>query len=164
VNTWKIILATMLIFGTGVVTGGLLVRHAEHIVPGVAQRTSPQLSKPAHPITAGAMRIDILRRLERELDLMPDQKERIDKIIKESQERSHDIMEPVAPQLREELQRTKDQFRAVLTPAQQVRFDAILKQQQKPHEKGRPPRDRVIPPAGTPIEGDVNRTSPPPKP
>src|ERR1035437_5616366 len=28
VNSWKVILATMVIFGTGVVTGGLLVRHA----------------------------------------------------------------------------------------------------------------------------------------
>ena len=156
-NFWKIILATMLIFGTGVVTGGLLVRHANHIVPGVAQQMPVPLPKPIHPITAGAMRIDILRRLERDLDLMPDQKERIDKIIRESQDRSHEIMEPVAPQLREELQRTKDRFRAVLTPPQQARFDALLKQQQKPHEKPRGPRDRTIPSSNAPIEGDVNR-------
>ena len=108
------------------------------------------------------MRIDILRRLERDLDLMPDQKERIDKIIRESQERSHQIMEPVAPQLREELQQTRDRFRAVLTPPQQARFDAMLKQQQKPREKGRPPRDHA--PSSNTIEGDVNRTAPPPHP
>jgi hypothetical protein len=154
----------MLIFGTGVVTGGLLVRHASRITPAANQQTSTALPKPAHPITAGAMRIDLLRRLERDLDLMPEQKERIDKIIKESQERSHEIMEPVAPQLREELQHTKDQFRAVLTPAQQARFDQILKQQQKPHEKVRSTRDRAGQPGSLPVEGDLDRKSKPPKP
>jgi hypothetical protein len=30
VNNWKVILATIVIFGTGVITGGLLVHHVQH--------------------------------------------------------------------------------------------------------------------------------------
>src|SRR2546430_9015727 len=55
-------------------------------------------------------------RAERELNLTLEQRERIDKLIKESQERTKKIMEPVAPRLREEVQRTKDEFVEVLTP------------------------------------------------
>jgi Spy/CpxP family protein refolding chaperone len=90
------------------------------------------------------MRIEFLRRMERELDLTSHQRAQADKLLKESQERTRKIMEPVAPQMVEELQQTKEQFRALLTPAQQARFDQVLKQQHH-NEKGRsgPPRERL---------------------
>ncbi len=132
----------MVIFGTGVVTGGLLVQHSERIRPVKSQHapTAAQRS----PSTPGNMRVDLLRRMSRELDLTPEQRERVDKILKESQERTKKIMEPVAPQLRAEVQQTKEQFRAVLTTAQQARFDELLKQQQHAREprRGAPARER----------------------
>jgi hypothetical protein len=139
VNSWKIILATMVIFGTGVVTGGLLVRHALPIIRNQQAAAAP---RPPQPTSAGGTRLEFLRRMERELDLNPRQRAQADKLIKESQERTRKIMEPVAPQMMEELQRAKEQFRAVLTPAQQARFDQLLKQQH-PREKSRgaPPRE-----------------------
>lgn len=140
-NSWKVILATMVIFGTGVVTGGLLVRHA-----AIPTKTQPTNATPRPPQTsfAGGMRIEFLRRMERELDLTSHQRAQADKLLKESQERTRKIMEPVAPQMVEELQQTKEQFRALLTPAQQARFDQVLKQQHH-NEKGRsgPPRERL---------------------
>ena len=72
------------------------------------------------------------------LDLTPEQRERIDLILKESQERTRKIMEPVSPQIRDELQRVRAEFRAVLTPEQQVRFDELARQQQRPREPRRP--------------------------
>lgn len=64
----------MVIFGTGVVTGGLLVRHE---IPGRERR--PQRGSPTvhvvQPSAAGVMRIEFLRRLERELALTPEQHE-----------------------------------------------------------------------------------------
>ena len=132
----------MLIFGTGVITGGLLVHKTDRIKPrqqqGMGLRQVPAAS-------AGGMRVELLRRMERELDLSVEQRELIDKIIKESQERTRKIMEPVSPQMREELQLTKDRFRAVLTPEQRERFDELTRQQQRPRDSRRPGR----PPEGT---------------
>jgi len=73
------------------------------------------------------MRLEFLRRMERDLDLTPEQRERVDKILKEGQEHTRKAMEPVASAVHAELQRTKEEFRAVLTPAQQARFDELLK-------------------------------------
>jgi hypothetical protein len=64
-------------------------------------------------------------------------------------------MEPVTPHMREEIQRTKDEFREALTPDQRRRFDDLVKQQQRPRDQRRPilPRERstegAISPAGS---------------
>jgi Spy/CpxP family protein refolding chaperone len=110
VNTWKVIVATIVIFAAGAVTGALLVRQSFHPRPG-----------------PNGMRFEFLRRMERDLDLTRDQREKIDKILKESQEQTRRIMEPVSPALHAQLQRTKEEFRQVLTPEQQTRFDHLLK-------------------------------------
>jgi hypothetical protein len=139
----------MVIFGTGVVTGGLVARHAER-----GRFNRPQANQPpARHIqaTTAGVRVEFLRRVQRDLDLTAEQRERIDRILKESQERTHTIMEPVSPLLRQELQRTKEAFREELTPAQRTRFEELLKQQnQRPREgkqegrpQGPPPRDRT---------------------
>jgi hypothetical protein len=138
VNTWKVILATMLIFGSGVITGGLLVRKSERVrTPRTGQNLAVRQVQPGSP---GGMRLELLRRMERDLDLSPEQRELADKIIKESQERTRKIMEPVSPQMRDELQLTKERFRAVLTPEQRLRFDELSKQPQRPRDSRRPPR------------------------
>jgi Spy/CpxP family protein refolding chaperone len=133
VNTWKVILATVLIFGAGVVTGGLLVQHSA--------RFSPQ--RPAHyqngartnaPSFIGGNKHELLRRVEHELDLNPEQRERVDKIIVVSQERTRKLMEPVTPQMRLELQQTKEEIRAILTPAQAARFDDLMKPRRRPNQ------------------------------
>ena len=137
-NTWKVILATMVIFGAGVVTGGLLVRHTT--APSHPPR--PANARLA-PISPSGLRMEVLRRVERELDLTPEQRAEVDRIISASQERTKKLMEPLAPQLHAELQQAKESVRAVLTPEQRPRFDELLKQQQKPrepkHPNGKPP-------------------------
>jgi hypothetical protein len=138
VKSWKVILATMVIFGAGVLTGGLAVWQTQKMDLRAQQRPS----RPGHsgPITAaGDLRLEFLRRAQRELDLSPAQRESIDKIIKQSQERTHKLMEPVAPELHAELQRTKEQFLQVLNPSQRMRFEQIVnKKQQRPHEPRHP--------------------------
>ena len=142
----------MVIFGTGVVTGGLLVRHVDHGRDRRPQRTANgvRVGQPASP---GLMRLEFLRRMERELDLATEQREPIDRILKEGQERMKKISEIVEPRRREELKRTIEEFRAVLTSEQQKRFDDLLKQQQqraREQRKGGPARERPATlPAGT---------------
>ena len=136
-NSWKVILATMVIFGTGVVTGGLLVGHFQsHPTPRPpGQGVGPNPGKGAQVLSPGGMRVDLLRRMVRDLDLTPDQRDRVDKILKESQERTRKVM---APFMRDEWLRTTAQFRDVLTPEQQPRFDELMKEKQQ--QRGRDQR------------------------
>jgi Spy/CpxP family protein refolding chaperone len=143
-NTWKVILATMVIFGTGVVTGGLLVRHADHGRDRRPARTGGAM-RPGQAGSAGLMRFEFLRRMEQELDLTPEQRAPIDKILKEGQERMKKLMEQVEPRRREELKRTLEEFCAVLTPEQRKHLDDLLKRQQqraREQRKSGPPRER----------------------
>ena len=112
----------MLIFGTGVVTGALVVRNSERVQAPLRPRNISQ-TRPVGTFSPGGLRIEFLRRAQRDLDLNPEQRERIDKLLKESQERT-----------RAELQRTKEEFQQVLTPEQRTRFEELMKKQQRPHE------------------------------
>jgi hypothetical protein len=137
VNTWKAIFAALVIFGAGVVTGGLLIWQ---LGPSFSAplRHSASSARPVQNVSPGGMRLEFLRRVQRALDLTPAQRERVDKILKESQERTRKIMEPVAPEFHAELQRAKTEFRAVLNPEQQTRFDDMLKLQHRSHEERHP--------------------------
>lgn len=143
-NTWKVILATMVIFGTGVVTGALLVRQSQRVaalVPPPGAALSREVGAGNSP--AAGSRLELLRRLQRELSLTPEQRERVDLLLKESQERSRKIMEPVNPAVRAEVQRTKEAFRELLTPEQQARFDEAFKRASRfrdPHRRNLPAR------------------------
>jgi hypothetical protein len=136
VNTWKVILATIVIFGAGVVTGGLLVRHSQTIQALPLPRPAGQARPPLPPSAAG-LRIEFLRRAERDLDLSPAQRERVDRLIKESQDHTHQILEPVSPQLHQQLEQTRAAFLEVLTPEQRARFDQLVKQQQQQMQRFR---------------------------
>ena len=148
-NTWKVIFATMVIFGAGVVTGGLLVRNTS--LSQTPHPSAPQaVTRPFQPGGAGFVRMEFLRRAERELNLTVEQREQVDKILRDSQERTKKLMEPVTPQIRQELQQTKEQFLAVLTTEQRARFEELLKQQQRQqqqrtHEQHRPPINSSLP-------------------
>ena len=136
-NPWKVILATMVIFGAGVITGALVVRYDSALYNSRPQRAgfgtrSVEFGSP------GGMRLEFLRRMQRDLDLTPEQRDRIDKVLKQSQERTRKIMQPVAPQLHQELEQAKTEFREILTPAQQTRFDELLKLQQRFKERRSP--------------------------
>ena len=116
----------MLIFGAGVVTGGLLVRTR------VAQNASPE---PASPNPSGPVatfapgRQAFIQRVRRELDLTSEQSQEVDRIMRESQKRTAKIYEPVAPQAREETRRARQEIMAVLTPEQKKKFNQSVKRQ-----------------------------------
>jgi Spy/CpxP family protein refolding chaperone len=141
-NTWKVILATLVIFAAGVVTGSLTVKQSSRWLGWQHQHAAGE----ARPATgfAGGMRLDFLRRAQRELDLTPEQRQQIDQILKDSQEHTRKVMEPIAPELRQELHRTKEAFRAALTPEQRARFDDMLKRQ-RAHEPHRGGQERQTP-------------------
>ena len=101
------------------------------------------------------MRIEFLRRMERELDLTPEQREPIDQILKQGQERMKKLQETVEPRRREEFKKTIEDFRTVLMPEQRKRFDDLVKQQQqraREQRKAATPKEHPpqSPPPGSP--------------
>ncbi len=129
-NTWKVILATLVIFGAGMLTGNLLQEHGVRLGSLTAPHASPP-RRPVHALTARGLRFDFLRHLQRELDVTPEQGQRIDAVIARSQERTKELMQPVIPQLRKEVERAKAEFRAVLTPQQRERLDQLVKRRRQ---------------------------------
>lgn len=167
-NTWKIVFATLVIFIAGVVTGGLLVNYTSHDAqrqPDSTRRENPfrggdfpggsrelRLPNPNNPQAQGLQR-EFLQRLNHELRLTPEQRERIGKIIAEGQQRNKELWDNLAPQLRREMQETKEQIRALLTPQQRVRYEELMRQRpaRRPGETA-PPERRRTPRDGSPPE------------
>lgn len=137
---WKVLLATLVIFGSGVATGALLLKTA-----ACADSKAPVPEKKnAHALPL--QRMDFLRRMETNLDLSVQQKERLEKIMRQSQERTKPLWEQIAPQMAAEMQRLREEMRRELAPGQQARFEQLLAQH--PPRKGQ----------------DSNAPSSPPKP
>jgi Spy/CpxP family protein refolding chaperone len=127
VSPWKVILATMVIFGCGVVTGALLIK--TELPPASIADPVPHLSNSTNqpPPFAQIQRLEFLRRMEKQLDLTPSQRDDIAKIMKDSQERSRLLWDKIGPQMREELRKVRGEIRQVLTIDQQKRMDELLK-------------------------------------
>lgn len=121
-NYTKVILAALVIFACGVVSGFLLSSAHRHPMPpppsaGVTNALPPWQSQ----------RLDFLRRITKHLELTTEQRERIDKILQESQKRTRPLWEQIAPQLQQELTKVRDDIRAELNPQQQEKFEKLLK-------------------------------------
>ncbi len=126
-NNWKVILATVVIFGAGVVTGGLLVNYvkpphpkaARHLAEARLSATNPppraaDAARPPH--LPEILSRPFLQRLDEDLHLAPDEHEAIQKIISEGQN-----------QMRKVIQDARLEIREVLTPEQRKQFDELVK-------------------------------------
>jgi len=134
VNNWKIIptivVATALIFGAGVCTGGLLVNYVQKGKPKAVRKQAanpesrPQASnaalattnEPPRPRPPEILSKKFLQQLDTELSLKPAQREAISKIIDEGQN-----------QMRKAMQDARLEIREVLTPEQRQQFDDLVK-------------------------------------
>jgi Spy/CpxP family protein refolding chaperone len=167
-NSWKVILATVVIFGAGVLTGGLLVNYVDQGCGGIGRfpfgRANPrsqmddqgqphpgELPRPRSP---EMWRKEFIGHLDEALKLTPEQHAAISKIIAEGQERNREIWTNVAPKMHQEMEQVHQRIRAELTPEQQKQFEALIKQF-APH---RPPHDER-PPEPPP---STNGVPPPP--
>jgi Spy/CpxP family protein refolding chaperone len=147
VNTWKVILATLVIFIAGAITGGLVVSQSRSrdTMPPASVRPAPQntagtgtngvrhIRLPAP--RPGPLRKDFVDHLQRELDITADQRERIEKIISEGQEQTKELWEHVEPEIFSTIVETKNRIRGELTPEQKEKFEELLKQRYRPQHR-----------------------------
>lgn len=151
-NAWKIVCATLVIFIAGIVTGVVLVRLGDRGPrPGVRQpremtnrlpgnnlrATDP--GSPTHPDrpnnppgpasgNPGPMSREFVGQLERQLQLTPEQREQVSKLMSEGQERIRTLRQGIDPEVRREMQKTHEQIQAILTPEQREQFLELMKQ------------------------------------
>jgi Spy/CpxP family protein refolding chaperone len=116
VNAWKPILAALIIFAAGVITGGLIAPAKPEPSGGAQPAKAPLPMFPQH-------RVEYLRRLQRQLDLTPDQRTRIEQHLSASQERLKTMWAPMAPAAREEARQVRRQILEELTPEQRKKFE-----------------------------------------
>ncbi len=126
-NNLKVIFATVVIFGAGVITGGLLVNYVHNSRPKAFHKPAVDVRP---PLTNAVARVpeapklkapeilnrQFLQRLNEELHLTPEQHEAILKIINEGQNQVHKV-----------IQDSRLEIREVLTPEQRRSFDDLVK-------------------------------------
>lgn len=122
---WKVILATLVIFCSGLVVGALLVRKTARTV--LTARAAHNISTNTPISLWHQQQKDFLRRMDHELNLTDEQRAKIEKILKDSQERTKQIREKIAPEMREELKNVREQIRSELTAEQQEKFERVVK-------------------------------------
>lgn len=148
VSTWKITGAALLIFATGVFTGGLTVglasrasrlrpRSPAGVVDGRAPASASGAALAQRP--PGWARLEVLRRMSDELTLSPAQRDRVEARLRESEQRLRRHWEPVAGRVQEELRQLRQDLQRELGPEQGRRLDELLKRRsEKASSSGRP--------------------------
>src|SRR5207245_10200637 len=123
VNAWKPILAALVIFAAGVVTGGLTVQIRQPRPAPNPGGTAPIRKVPAMPREAQLR--ELSRRMQAELDLAPGQRNSIETIVRDSQERMKAVRDEVGKKVGEEFREMLHKIRSELTPDQRKKFGAI---------------------------------------
>jgi Spy/CpxP family protein refolding chaperone len=126
VKTWRIFLAICLIFSAGAGTGALVARRVAAVsIP--KERHTP----PSPPNTSPDKKKDYLERLDAKLNLTPEQRAKIDKLLQESQARMKQLWADFEPQTREEYRRTRKEISDLLDPAQKEIYQNMRKDREK---------------------------------
>jgi Spy/CpxP family protein refolding chaperone len=153
-----VVLATVVIFATGVVTGGLLVR----------QSRPPPLPPPPGPQLFPG-RFDALRTATDQLeDLTPAQRARINRIIRDGRERIADFFLLFEPDIQGVFRKMREDIRAELTPDQRRRLEEFFRQRARRMEErgGFRPGDRPLPPrfrGPPPLQPEFDQPAPGPR-
>ncbi|MFL2903886.1 MAG: hypothetical protein ACJZ65_06725 [Limisphaerales bacterium] len=141
-DQWKAILATLMIFGSGVGTGHLLTRQTAPETPTPPQNGTSRFQPQSNGKEARPVFFRSSGYLDRHLELSEEQKNQIRELTKQSHQRIFEFGEPFREQLREEHRDLQKQIRGTLTPEQTRVFDNLphFRFNKEPgRPKGRPP-------------------------
>jgi len=152
VNAWKIICATLVIFVAGIITGASLMKFAQsgkpfrprqNVIPGNDQKfggnrpdepmrprnssNNPDVPNQPGPQT-GILGRQFVLGLERQFQLTSDQREKVEKILAEGQERIRLIRSKSEPEIRKEMQNVHEQIKSLLAPEQREQFERMTRQ------------------------------------
>lgn len=132
---WKVVGAAVVLFGAGVISGNVATR----LYQRYTQPPFPARPPGGPPPPWVGQRMDFLRHMEDALGLSPEQRERIDQLIKESQQRTRELWEDFSPRLKAEMERLKAAVDAELTPEQRAKAEELHKKRMSRPRGERPP-------------------------
>lgn len=119
VTSWKIIVATLVIYTAGLVTGTYLSDLKD------GPRRSPDNRRdPSSP--RGPRMQDFVQRFGDELNLSNQQRTNITQIVKTSQERMNELMKEMQPRIHREFTSVNDEIKEQLTGDQKAEFEKIM--------------------------------------
>ena len=169
-NAWKIVLATLVIFIAGIITGASLVKFAQNRGGRMNARPQPEFKQPnnlgrpenpnrrndpefanqqpgGRPSEQPGQQPGLLNRqfvlgLDRQLKLTSEQRDKVEKLMVEGQERIRQMRSKLEPEMRKEMQSVNEQIKTILTPEQREQFERIMKQRfpLRPEQAGQPER------------------------
>src|SRR5574341_985928 len=79
----------------------------------------------------------VLARLTRDLGLRPDQREQVEAALKETAREFARLRGEIGPRFRAIREHSRERIRAVLTPDQQAKFDALVRRWERRAERRR---------------------------
>jgi hypothetical protein len=79
----------------------------------------------------------ILSRLTKDLDLRSDQRQKVEAVLQETNQEFATLRAEIGPKFREIRERARDQIRAALDAAQQVKFDKVAQEWERRAERWR---------------------------
>ena len=135
-SPWKVILATLAIFMTGLITGVVVVEQL--VVKPLVKRPPVRITTNDLSLQPGWLREEFVRHMDEELELTPEQRRKIMNIVHESQERTKLLYSLIADDVREEMRQTQDAIRKEISPEQARKFDDLLKRRPRPLRNLRP--------------------------
>ncbi len=132
-SAWKAIVAAIVIFIAGGVTGALVSR-------SLLKSGAVSPGNPYPPAMGMAQRLEYIRRLEAQLILTHEQKAGVEQALRESQDRMKTLWESISPEMRRELQSAREKIQALLTPEQNAKYQELMKARPgRKYEEGREP-------------------------
>jgi Spy/CpxP family protein refolding chaperone len=134
-------LFVLAVFVAGLASGVLLGRRMGVPVPGAGGPRPGVGPGPAmgRGVPGGPPPGRLIERLQRDLDLTPEQRSRIETIFEARRPRLEAVQRDVQARADQEQRELQAEIRGVLTPGQQQRFDEWLAQPRGRGPRGRPP-------------------------
>lgn len=156
-NYWKVIVATVVIFGAGVFSGGLLVNYVDHSRPG--NHRPPGTPREPEELVArpDILKTNFVQRLDDAVHLTSEQRDKIEKIVADGQERNRNLWAIVSPQMRDAIQETRQHIREVLTPEQRKQFEELFKRPRRQQNSTNAPPN--LPGTNSPSVAPTNATA-----
>ena len=117
-NAWKVILAALVIYVAGIVTGNF----ASGLAKGTSEESQGEQSARPRPPRMH----DLVRRMESRLHLESEQTVQVREIVEASQERMRTLMDELRPKFETESQSMRLEIEALLTEEQLAKFDEVF--------------------------------------
>lgn len=129
-NFLRVILATLVIFATGALSGYFVARKTV-VSPAPAPVVKSVLASTNAPAGWNKSREEMRAAMQKELGATDEQMAKVDEILSRSRKRSHEVWQTMKTSMEAEIERVKEEIRGVLNEEQAAKYEEIMKRRFK---------------------------------